>query len=196
MLHIEEQKLFSTSLWKTKLDLDLDLIRKEVELYASRYESQYVSNIGGYQSGPFDYAPLSSAIKENTPKSDKEMGDLYIYSWVNINGPNCYNTIHTHNTGAVFLSGVYYVTVPKDACGAILFHDPRGKSIGAAPDLKYFEYSNNVMIKPEENMLYYFPSWLEHEVTCNLSNENRISISFNLTRKKQIEENLQYLNYS
>ncbi len=192
---IEEQKLFSTSLWKTKLDLDLDPIRKEVEKHSSTYQSHYVSNMGGYQSGAFDYEPLTSAIKNNVPKSDEEMGELYIYSWFNINGPRCYNTMHSHNTGVVFLSGVYYVTVPKDDCGSILFHDPRGNAIGAAPDSKYFEYVTDVMIKPEENMLYYFPSWLEHEVTCNLTDEIRISISFNLMRKKQIEENLEYLNY-
>ena len=138
---LEEQKLFSTSLWKTKLDLDLDPIRREVEKYASKYQSQYVSNMGGYQSCAFDYEPLTSAIKNNVPKSDEEMGELYIYSWFNINGPRCYNQIHSHNTGTVFLSGVYYVTVPKDVCGSILFHDPRGGSIGAAPDSKYFEYA-------------------------------------------------------
>ena len=192
---VEEQKLFSSSLWKTKLDLDLEPIRKEVDKYASKYKSVSVSNVGGYQSGPFDYEPLTSAIKNNVPKSDEEMGELYIYSWFNINGPKCYNMVHSHNTGTVFLSGVYYVMVPKDPCGVIAFHDPRGGAIGAAPDSKYFEYESRVQIIPEENMLYYFPSWLEHEVSCNLSNENRISISFNLTRKKTIEENLQFLNY-
>ena len=193
---VEEQKLFSTSLWKTKLDLDSDPIRKEVEEYASKYQTQTVSNMGGYQSSVFDYKPLTSAIKNNVPKSDKEMGELYIYSWFNINGPKCYNTIHTHNDGQTFFSGVYYVTVPKDPCGEIIFHDPRGRVIGAAPDSKYFNTGNTVVqVIPEENMLYYFPSWLEHEVSCNLSNENRISISFNLIRKKTIEENLQFLNY-
>tara|TARA_B100000427_G_C15197287_1_gene458744 strand:- start:21 stop:614 length:594 start_codon:yes stop_codon:yes gene_type:complete len=195
---LEEQKLFSSSLWKTKLDLDLDPIRKEIEKHASKYQSQKVSNIGGYQSSAFDYEPLTSAIKNNVPKSNEEMGELYIYSWFNINGPRCYNTIHSHNTGTVFLSGVYYVTVPKYDkfnCGSILFHDPRGGAISAAPDSKYFEYISNVMIQPEENMLYYFPSWLEHEVTCNMSDEIRISVSFNLMRKKQVEENLQFLDY-
>ncbi len=60
---VEERKLFSTSLWNIKLDLDLDPIRKEVEKYTSRYRSKRASNIGGYQSGPFDYKPLTSAIK-------------------------------------------------------------------------------------------------------------------------------------
>jgi hypothetical protein len=193
---VKEEKLFSTSLWKTKLDLDLDPLRKEVEKYASGYRTKRVSNVGGYQSGPFEYEPLTSAIKNNVPKSDKEMGELYIYSWFNINGPKCYNTIHTHNDGKTFLSGVYYVTVPKDLCGRIIFSDPRGRAIGAAPDSKYFDNgNNNVQITAEENMLYYFPSWLEHEVSCNLSNENRISISFNLIRKKTIEDNLQFLGY-
>jgi hypothetical protein len=193
---VEEQIIFPTSIWKTKLDLDLDPIRKELDKYASGYQSKRESNVGGYQSGPFDYEPLTSAIKNNVPKSDKEMGELYIYSWFNINGPKCYNTIHSHNDGKTFFSGVYYVTVPKDLCGEIIFHDPRGGAIGAAPDSKYFNTDNTVVqVIPEENMLYYFPSWLEHEVSCNLSNENRISISFNLIRKKTVEENLQFLNY-
>tara|TARA_B100000427_G_C15211915_1_gene465018 strand:- start:21 stop:608 length:588 start_codon:yes stop_codon:yes gene_type:complete len=193
---VKEEKLFSTSFWKTKLDLDLDPLRKEVEKYASSYRSQRVSNVGGYQSGPFEYEPLTSAIKNNVPKSDKEMGELYIYSWFNINGPKCHNTIHTHNDGKTFLSGVYYVTVPKGLCGRIIFHDPRGRAIGAAPDSKYFDTGNKaVQITAEENMLLFFPSWLEHEVSCNLSNENRISISFNLIRKKTVEDNLQFLDY-
>ena len=192
---VEERKLFSTSLWNIKLDLDLDPIRKKVEQYASTYRSFNRSNVGGYQSGAFDYEPLTSAIKNNVPKSDKEMGELYLYSWFNINEPKCYNTIHTHNDGNVYLSGVYYVTVPEGHCGSIAFHDPRGSHLTAAPDSKYFEYKSIFQIRPKENMLYYFPSWLEHEVSCNVSNEDRISISFNLIRKKQIEESLQFLNY-
>ena len=192
---VEEQIIFPTSIWKTKLDLDLDPIRKELDKYASGYQSKRESNVGGYQSGPFDYEPLTSAIKNNVPKSDKEMGELYIYSWFNINGPKCYNTIHSHNDGKTFFSGVYYVTVPKDPCGVIVFSDPRGTNLEASPDFKYFKTQTNKAITPEENMLYYFPSWLEHEVTCNYSDQNRISISFNLIRKKDIEENLRYLDY-
>ena len=85
---VKEEKLFSTSLWKTKLDLDLDPLRKEVEKYASGYRTKRVSNVGGYQSGPFEYEPLTSAIKNNVPKSDKEMGELYIYSCLLYTSPS------------------------------------------------------------------------------------------------------------
>ena len=192
---LEEEKIFSTSLWKTKLDLDLNPIRKKIEQYSSENPSKYASNMGGYQSYAFDYEPLTSAIKNNVPKSDNEMGELFIYSWFNINSTGCYNAAHHHNDGKTIFSGVYYVTVPNESCGVIAFNDPRGKNLESTPDFKYFNTPTNKTITPEENMLYYFPSWLEHEVSGNYSNQNRISISFNLIRKKDIEENLMYLDY-
>ena len=36
-------------------------------------------------------------------------------------------------------------------------------------------------------MLLLFPSWLEHEVEANQTNEDRISISFNIVREKNLE---------
>ena len=48
-------------------------------------------------------------------------------------------------------------------------------------DIKYNEYTSDIWnIIPEEGKLVLFPSWLEHEVDQNLSQEKRISISFNL----------------
>ena len=37
--------------------------------------------------------------------------------------------------------------------------------------------------EPKENELFIFPSWLDHMVSQNLSNEDRISISFKLMSK-------------
>ena len=36
-----------------------------------------------------------------------------------------------------------------------------------------------ITIPPKENMLLVFPSWVPHAVETNLSNEDRISLSFN-----------------
>ena len=51
-------------------------------------------------------------------------------------------------------------------------------------------------IEPKENMLLYFPGWLEHEVEPNNSNEERISISFNLIRKEDVDRYQQFYNYA
>ena len=194
---MEEYELFPTSLWSIKLDLDLDLLRKDIKEFVLRTPSCQKSNQGGYQGAPYDYKPLSSAIKENTPKSDKEMGDLYIYSWVNINQKDTWNLQHCHMDRVNFLSGVYYVTVPKGDCGEILFHDPRGILANSAPDTPY--YTDGITTKsvpPEENMLYYFPTWLEHEVGINNTDEDRVSISFNLMRREDVEVVAHMLRYS
>ena len=53
------------------------------------------------------------------------------------------------------------------------------------PDVieKYNEHNSpNWMISPVENQLLLFPSWLSHRVEPNLTEGERISISFNLAR--------------
>ena len=47
--------------------------------------------------------------------------------------------------------------------------------------LKCNMYTSSIWeILPEEGKLLLFPSWLDHEVDQNLSQEKRISISFNI----------------
>jgi hypothetical protein len=40
--------------------------------------------------------------------------------------------------------------------------------------------SSELRMRPEEGRMYVFPGWLEHGVDENLSNRNRVSISFNV----------------
>ena len=40
-------------------------------------------------------------------------------------------------------------------------------------------FRQTFMVKPEKNVLYVFPSWLQHFVDANMSQEERISLSFN-----------------
>lgn len=76
------------------------------------------------------------------------------------------------------MSGVFYVTTPKD-CGRLRLFDPRPFIIGA-PDMKYYNDGNNYhYFDPTPNLLVMFPGWLKHDVEPNLSDEERISIAFN-----------------
>tara|TARA_B100000965_G_scaffold225351_1_gene188620 strand:- start:63 stop:650 length:588 start_codon:yes stop_codon:yes gene_type:complete len=189
---VKNIQLFPTTVWETYLNLDLDELRREIYNFSKATPSKNLSNIGGYQGHCFDYKPLIDAIKYNVPcYEDPELGDLFFSTWVNINKRGNSNKRHTHSTGITFLSGVYYVTVPKNS-GNIVFFDPKSMLFETTPDGDYYRRSHSEVCEPKENMLLLFPSWLEHEVEPNNTDEDRISISFNLIRKNDLD-NLQHV---
>ena len=105
-------------------------------------------------------------------------------SWAIINGKFASNSVHDHPNS--LLSGVYYIKSPKD-CGGLFFRDPR---VGAHRILPpYLEFTAwtmpSVTYKPVEGTMIIFPSWLTHGVEPNLSDEERVSISFNIGVKQK-----------
>ena len=96
----------------------------------------------------------------------KEMGLPMDEFWFNIARPGESTGWHDHKDRSV-LSGVYYLKVPDNA-GDILFRK-RDKD-------KIVEWN----IRSETGKLILFHSNIEHSVTINKSNHDRISIAFNL----------------
>ena len=96
----------------------------------------------------------------------KEMGLPIDEFWFNIARPGESTGWHDHKDRSV-LSGVYYLKVPDNA-GDILFRK-RDKD-------KIVEWN----IRSETGKLILFHSNIEHSVTINKSNHDRISIAFNL----------------
>ncbi len=106
--------------------------------------------------------------------------------WVNINPKYAYNALHEHPESVV--SGVYYVQSDEKS-GHLRFRDPRaGKRMNPWPvaeDKKSDQrHWDRVSHKPIAGRLIMFPSWLEHDVEANLSDQERISISFNMNLHK------------
>ena len=140
----------------------------------------------GASSHPTDSeinAKLSEAIIKTFPRvGEKKLKDPNVYMWVNSNPKGASNSRHTHitYTRSLLLSGVYYVKVPENS-GRIRFYDPRMISSLNPPDHQYY-YDSQLynFIVPQEDMILFFPSWLEHDVEENQSNEERISIGFNI----------------
>ena len=102
--------------------------------------------------------------------------------WVNINPKFAYNALHDHPQST--LSGVYYVRANEQS-GSLRFRDPwaakRMCPWPVGPDGKRDQrHWDRVNYKPLPGRLIMFPSWLEHDVEPNLSDEERISISFNM----------------
>jgi len=99
--------------------------------------------------------------------------------WAIINEKGALNQRHHH--GNSDLSAAYYVKAPKN-CGEIVFYDPRPAPVFRHPEANGPNILNATVnsVKPEEGLLVLFPSYLEHSVNPNLSNNQRIVISFNI----------------
>lgn len=99
--------------------------------------------------------------------------------WINIlpEGGNHTGHIHPHSV----ISGTTYVAMPKDA-SAIKFEDPRLPMMMAAParrkdareELRTFAY-----VAPAVGDVLLWESFIRHEVPMNMSQDDRISVSFN-----------------
>jgi uncharacterized protein (TIGR02466 family) len=91
--------------------------------------------------------------------------------WVNVMPAGVVHSLHLHPTS--FISGTYYVTVPKRA-SALKVEDPRLSRMMAAPPRH-----THVGLPAKAGDVILFESWLRHEVPPARFAGERISISFN-----------------
>ena len=99
--------------------------------------------------------------------------------WINILPEGGIHTSHIHPHSVI--SGTTYVAMPEGA-SAIKFEDPRSAMMMAAPPRKADaprELRNFIYVAPEVGDVLLWESWLRHEVPMNMSEEERISVSFN-----------------
>jgi len=99
--------------------------------------------------------------------------------WINILPEGGIHTSHLHPHSVI--SGTTYVAVPNKA-NSIKFEDPRHSMMMAAPTRKAEareEMRNFIYVEPKVGDVLLWESWLRHEVPMNMSEEDRISISFN-----------------
>ena len=99
--------------------------------------------------------------------------------WVNILPMGGTHSAHIHPHSVI--SGTTYVAMP-DGASAIKYEDPRLAMMMAAPprskdageQMQQFHY-----VAPSVGDVLLWESWLRHEVPLNMSDEERISVSFN-----------------
>jgi uncharacterized protein (TIGR02466 family) len=118
--------------------------------------------------------------KEEMLSSEPFLGNM----WANINPPGGYNMPHIHSNS--LWSGVYYVKTPQN-CGSLKLEDPRSTSLMSRPNHIEGQLPSRIwreiQFEPVAGRLIMFPSWVNHGVEPNMSNEIRISISFNFLQK-------------
>ena len=189
--------LFSVPIFEERLDHPVDKIESlcQQERYKDPQGSK-VSNVGGWHSGNINYPDspfffLSDIEKNcqvyatNILKTDDPV--FLTNVWININSKHDSNMIHSH--ARCILSGVYYIKTPKE-CGNIKFYHPACDLIERDWTHSSKEYhpanSNTWWLPPSEGTLYIFPSWVKHLVEPNMSDEERISISFNVEMRVKV----------
>ena len=100
--------------------------------------------------------------------------------WANINPPGGMNQPHIH-PNALF-SGVYYVKSNPKA-GRLKIYDPRPGVQFNMPIRKEGDPGRDLWrdanIEPIPGRIIMFPAWLWHSVEENISDDIRISVSFN-----------------
>ncbi|MGQ0836263.1 MAG: 2OG-Fe(II) oxygenase family protein [Gammaproteobacteria bacterium] len=99
--------------------------------------------------------------------------------WATVLARGAAHKVHHHPNN--FLSGVYYVRTHPGA-NTINFHDPRPQTgIIRAPVVELTrENTDQVVVEVKDGTLLLFPAWLQHSVDANASEEERVSISFNI----------------
>lgn len=99
----------------------------------------------------------------------------------NINPPGAYHLPHVHEGD---FTGVYYVKAPKNSGCLSLIHPQQ-----CANTAKLSSIFKNIKleekIEPEAGKGYFFPTYLNHYVEENLSDDDRISISYNINVVKK-----------
>jgi uncharacterized protein (TIGR02466 family) len=99
--------------------------------------------------------------------------------WANVMRAGAVHSLHLHPVS--FISGTYYVEVPRGA-GQLKFEDPRlGLHMAAPPRRAHAppRFQAFVSVPATAGDLLLFESWLRHEVPPAQFTGERISISFN-----------------
>jgi len=191
---------FSTPVWIKQLN-NFENINDELKsyIYQARKdnpEGVKKSNVNGWHSEGLDLKNQSlknfiTEISNNIGSAIKDMNwDLDTQTaritnmWAIINKERAFNERHHHGNSS--LSAAYYVKAEKNA-GDLIFFDPRQANVFHHPTSKEANSLNCQVqsVTPRAGTLVLFPSYLEHKVAENLSNEERIVVSFNVSLIKK-----------
>jgi len=99
--------------------------------------------------------------------------------WANVLAKGAAHRAHSHPNN--FLSGAYYVRTHPGA-DTINFHDPRSQTGIIRPPVVELtaENTDQVVVKVRNGTLLLFPAYLQHSVDANMSEHERVGLSFNI----------------
>ncbi len=197
---MHETRLFYTPLWQADLAADTPdwptlrqiMVDKIYALLAAERGVEK-TNFGGWQSEDdlYRHAEFRWLIGRimalaNTLAPQFAQGRQFDDGllWANVNRKGDFNALHTHPD--TVLSGVVYLKFAHEEQGVIQFLDAReGSPTSQWRCFMRLEQSTTLTsevhaVVPCEGAILFFPGWLKHWVTPNQTDEDRVSVSFNI----------------
>ena len=193
--------LFHVPIQKSYLDLNIDsLIEFCYEMKRKDEIGDKRSNIGGWHSDNItnpihpEFVKLTNKIEDaaNIYHHDIHLKNTHHQKidniWAIINQKGHSNEYHVH-PGAC-LSGVFYLRGGAPIVFQHPFHDITTYYWNDSIIEEWNEANSGIWtIEPELNMLLIFPPWVQHKVSINEEDTDRIVYSFNTTiHKTEIKE--------
>jgi len=183
--------LFPTPVWVTQLEPEAaGRINDNAMALIETFRPGATGSRAGGWATPTDLQDrpeleeLMARVRQAATQAFEELsvdhsGFLVTGCWANVKPPGAGHPSHIHPNN--FLSGVYYVREPE-AGGRILFHDPRPQPFLISPRTHQRNQYNsrNADLPVRAGMLVLFPAWLDHSVSSNAGQSERVSIAFNL----------------
>jgi uncharacterized protein (TIGR02466 family) len=191
---IQPENWFSTPIWSRRL-VNYERVNKHLlevtELLEKEAPSVTRSNVGGWHSMAdlhqdarlLEIRQIIGQVSAECARSlafDFEKADLiYQGMWINKNKTGDFNKAHIHPNA--ILSGSYYIKVPPES-GNIEFYDPVRERLMTPYPIKARTAKNSSPLeyKARDGLLIIFPSWLQHAVQPNRSDDVRVSMAFNM----------------
>jgi uncharacterized protein (TIGR02466 family) len=183
--------MFPTFVWKAQIESGLSDTLREAILAAiaeMRVRLPPLAPGDGWQSGQAlhqreDFRDLVACINDGVASTLRFLRIGAAQPEITA----CWATVLTHGAAHKvhsrpnnYLSGVYYVCI-RPGADTINFHDPRRQTGVIRPPVVELtaENTDQVVIRVRDGTLL-MPSYLEHSVDANTSDEDRISVSFNV----------------
>ena len=198
---METIPIFPQYLWRFDIRDRLNWRDLKERSRAVRYNPEhklqgYKSNIAGWQSNTElfmdgnGFEDLRSALIDCHIEIVEQVGLQGYWAinamWCNVNYPHSQNSIHhhAHNPNEDcdnLISGVVWIDIPSENSGRLRMYNCRclQELYGWFKDSRKIAEMAYYDIEPQEGIAYFFNAGKMHDVSENLSGENRISFSFN-----------------
>jgi uncharacterized protein (TIGR02466 family) len=184
--------LFATPIYLSKIERDFSL--EELECIKDN-KKIYNVNIGNNKTSKNNFILKQNKMKNlhedlmvkindyfKSVEDSNDKVELYItQSWLNYNEANTYHHEHWHTNS--YISGVLYIKADENL-DFIRFLNPRYSSFEFSNKNNFNVFNSGIWDFPvKSGSIIIFPSYLRHSVTNNTSNNERISLAFNVFLK-------------
>ena len=187
------EKFFPTLVYGKDVELNNNQLAQDIVNWSNQDKGVSKTNVKGWHSTTDMHTkPEYSQLVTELMRMQKEIYDnehidrhaILGNMWANINPPGGMNMPHLH-PNALF-SGVYYIKSNPKA-GRLKIYDPRPGVQLIMPTRKSGDPGKDLWreanIEPIEGRIIMFPAWLWHSVEENISDDIRISVSFNFIQE-------------